>query len=220
MAEALADDGQAKHLILVLGGARSGKSAYAEKLAARIAHGESIAYVATATASDNEMRARITRHQAARPAGWRTLEAPTDPAGALAQDGTMASRGVVLLDCLTILVANLLIAGPHEGFDADTFDTAAADAAETRAQSAIERLLALYYEGTRSLVLVSNEVGMGLVPDYALGRVYRDVLGRVNARVAAQADAVLLMVAGLPVEIKALADAWNARARSLFDNHL
>lgn len=204
-----------KRLILILGGARSGKSAYAEALAARVAANVApVTYVATATAEDDEMRERIARHRAARPASWRTLEAPRDPAAALADDGAMDTPGVVLLDCLTLLVSNVLLGGAHAAFDPDTFD---ADAAESRVTLTLDALLHVYRSGAASLILVSNEVGMGLVPPYPLGRVYRDVLGRVNARVAAEADAVLLMIAGLPVELKALAAAWSDTASRLFE---
>lgn len=202
-----------KRLILVLGGARSGKSRYAESLAARVTGDtQPVTYVATATAEDDEMRERIARHRAERPAGWRTLEAPHDPAAALMASGAMDMPGVVLLDCLTLLVSNVLLGGAHADFDAERFD---AEAAEAQVGRAIDALLDVYRRGTRSLIVVSNEVGMGLVPEYPLGRVYRDALGRVNARVAAEADAVLLMVAGLPVDLKALAAAWDEAAKRL-----
>ena len=202
-----------KRLILVLGGARSGKSSYAEALAARMAGGEPVTYVATATADDEEMRERIARHRAARPVMWRTLETPDDPAAALASTGDADTSGVILLDCLTLLASNVLLGGPHTDFNADQFD---AQAAEQRMAQTIDALLSEYRRGERSMVLVSNEVGMGLVPPYPLGRAYRDALGRVNARVAAEADAVLLMIAGLPVEIKALSAAWHDAAVRLF----
>lgn len=203
-----------KRLILVLGGARSGKSSYAESLAARIAGEAPVTYVATATAEDDEMRERIARHRAARPAAWQTLEAAHDPAAALAaSDVAMDTPGIVLLDCLTLLVSNVLMGGAHADFDAERFD---ARAAEARVGHVIDALLDVYRRSARSLIVVSNEVGMGIVPAYPLGRVYRDTLGRVNARVAAEADAVLLMVAGLPVELKALAAAWSESAKRLF----
>lgn len=199
-------ESRARRLILILGGARSGKSSYAETLAARMAGGEPVTYVATATASDDEMRERIARHRESRSSAWRTIEAPYDPASALAASRATEASGVILLDCLTLLVSNVLLGGSHAEFDPDRFDPRAA---ERRVEQTIAALLEAYRSGARSLILVSNEVGMGLVPPYPLGRVYRDVLGRVNARVAAEADAVLLMIAGLPVEIKALAAAWH-----------
>jgi adenosylcobinamide kinase/adenosylcobinamide-phosphate guanylyltransferase len=198
-----------KRLVLILGGARSGKSAYAERLAGQMAQGRMVAYVATATADDDEMRQRITRHRAERPADWITLEAPLDPAHALLDDARAASAGVVLLDCVTLLVSNLLLDSAGHEMDEERFDAAVAD---TRVQRAIADLLAAYRQLPASLILVSNEVGMGLVPPYPLGRVYRDLLGRANARLAREADAVLFMLAGLPVELKALARAWEESA--------
>src|SRR6185295_6380642 len=105
-----------KRMILILGGARSGKSAYAEALASSIAHERPVLYVATATAGDDEMRERIAAHQASRPPHWRTVEAPLDPAGALERELAQVSAPVVLLDCVTLLAANLLVDGaPHDG---------------------------------------------------------------------------------------------------------
>lgn len=206
-----------KRLILILGGARSGKSSYAEMLATRMARGASVVYVATATPGDDEMRERIVRHQASRPAEWRTIEEPTDPATALAGITPLAAGTVVLLDCLTLLVANVLLTEPSPIFDEDHVETQSLAAAEARVSTAIERLLTFYHEGERSLILVSNEVGMGVVPPYSLGRVYRDILGRVNSRVAAVADAAILIVAGLPIELKSLSDAWDASLARLLD---
>ncbi|HEX8727044.1 MAG TPA: bifunctional adenosylcobinamide kinase/adenosylcobinamide-phosphate guanylyltransferase [Ktedonobacterales bacterium] len=196
-------------LILLLGGARSGKSAYGESLAARLAGAAPVTYIATATASDDEMRDRIARHRASRPAHWLTIEEPLTPAIALRAN----SSPVVLLDCVTLLVANLLLDSASE----DDFATANfASESEARVDRAIGDLLDAWRDHPATLILISNEVGMGLVPPYPLGRVYRDCLGRVNARLAADADIVLLMVAGLPIELKALAAAWEGQAASRF----
>ena len=205
-----------KRLILVLGGARSGKSSYAESLAAQLAGERPVIYVATATAEDDEMRERIARHRAARPGGWLTLETPTNPAPTLAHAAEAQHAGVALVDCLTLLVSNVLLGGTHADFDPEHFDGAAAEA---RVHSAVADLLAVYRSGSFSLILVSNEVGLGLVPSYPLGRIYRDVLGRVNARVAAEADIALFMLAGLPIEVKALSQAWQKQARHLLLPH-
>lgn len=199
-----------KRLVLILGGARSGKSVYAERITPRLAHGAAVVYVATGQASDEEMAARIARHRAARPREWTTIEAPLDPASALAAEPATAKAGVVLLDCVTLWMANLLLTTSPE---LEQTQAESADA-EARAWQEVEALLALYRSAPWSLVLVSNEVGMGLVPPYPLGRVYRDLLGRVNARLAAEADAVVLLVAGLAVELKALAAAWERDAPS------
>ena len=197
-------------LFLLLGGARSGKSAYGEALAARLAGEAPITYIATATASDDEMRERIARHRASRPAHWLTIEEPLNPAAALRASATP----VVLLDCVTLLVANLLLGGKPAS-DLSAENTMKSEA-EARIDRAITDLLDAWRSRRTTLILISNEVGMGLVPSYPLGRVYRDCLGRANARLAAAADTVLLMVAGLPIELKALAAAWEREATRRF----
>ena len=196
-------------LILLLGGARSGKSAYGETLATQLAADAPVTYVATATASDDEMRARIARHRASRPAHWLTIEEPLNPAAAL----RATTSPVALLDCVTLLVANLLLDGASE----DDFEQEGPTSeAEARVDRAIGDLLDAWRSHPTTLILISNEVGMGLVPSYPLGRVYRDCLGRVNARLAAAADTTLLLVAGLPIELKALAAAWEREAARRF----
>lgn len=208
-------DGDAQdqpRLILVLGGARSGKSSYAETFAAGIARKRSVLYVATATAEDAEMEDRIARHRAARPSHWRTVETPVDPATAIREQNAGDDVAVILLDCVTLLVSNLLLDSAHADFDEQRFDVVEAEA---RVTTAIAVLLAAWRETRATLILVSNEVGMGLVPPYPLGRIYRDVLGRVNALLAREADVVLLLVAGLPVELKALSATWQQEATRL-----
>jgi adenosylcobinamide kinase/adenosylcobinamide-phosphate guanylyltransferase len=200
-------------LILLLGGARSGKSAYGETLATQLAGEAPVLYIATATADDDEMRQRIARHQASRPPHWVTVEEPHNPASAL----YATTAPVALLDCVTLLVANHLLANV-EGYN-NPDATAFTSAAEESVDRAIRDLLDTWRARSSTLILISNEVGMGIVPPYPLGRVYRDCLGRVNARLAAEADTVLLMVAGLPIELKALADAWQHEASRRFGAH-
>jgi adenosylcobinamide kinase / adenosylcobinamide-phosphate guanylyltransferase len=177
-----------RRLTLVLGGARSGKSTFAEKLAAE--QGGSVLYVATAIAFDEEMSVRIARHRAERPSHWQTLEAPTQTGLAISH---APSTDLVLLDCLTVL-ANNIIAPLPEPIDAA--------AAESALNAEIDALLGAYEASDAEWVVVSNEVGLGIVPAYPLGRVYRDALGRANQRLAAQADHVLFMVSGLPLTVK------------------
>jgi adenosylcobinamide kinase/adenosylcobinamide-phosphate guanylyltransferase len=173
---------------LILGGARSGKSDYAERLAAQA--GTRVLYIATAEAKDEEMAARIRLHRQDRPAGWQTLEAPLSVSSALA---TLAGRpDVLLLDCLTLLVSNILLARENEA----QAEIDAAVQAEVQALLAASRRLAI------PLIIVSNEVGLGLVPPYPLGRAYRDILGRANQQLARAADLVFFMVAGLPMTVK------------------
>lgn len=177
-------------LTLILGGARSGKSRHAEQLAGQRS---SVLYVATGQALDEEMAARIAAHQAGRPASWRTLEAPTQVAAAIA--GSPGRFEVVLLDCITLL-ANNLFAG------SDTEDPTALQSAEAALMVEIEALLDTRRDSAADWIVVSNELGLGLVPPNPLGRAYRDALGRANQRLAQAADRVLLMVAGLPMALK------------------
>ena len=188
-----------QRLILILGGARSGKSSYAERLAAAYAHGVGqVRYVATAQALDEEMGHRIARHRQHRPETWQTIEEPLDLVAAISAGETAAS--VTIVDCLTLWLSNLIF-GPDHSTDVVPNE----DSATALARAAVDRLLVAYQQGTTSLILVSNEVGMGLVSPYPSGRLYCDLLGRVNAWIAAVADEVFLMVAGLPLPIHSLA---------------
>jgi adenosylcobinamide kinase/adenosylcobinamide-phosphate guanylyltransferase len=183
-------------LILILGGARAGKSAYAEQLVRD--YGSHVLYVATAEAKDEEMRVRVEAHQAGRPATWTTLEAPVNVGQALLHALPVAD--VVLLDCITLLVTNVVLAHGGEAVENMAHQHEAAIQAAVTAE--IDSLLAAQQQLGLPMVAVSNEVGMGLVPPYPLGRLYRDVLGRANQRLAAAADRVYLLVAGLPMSLK------------------
>jgi adenosylcobinamide kinase/adenosylcobinamide-phosphate guanylyltransferase len=163
---------------LVLGGARSGKSRYAEALIARSP--QPWVYIATAEARDDEMAERIKAHQARRAEGWQTIEAPHDLPGALS--GAPANAAI-LVDCLTLWLSNLM-----EG----SFDV---DAEIARLQEALKGRAG-------PMILVSNEVGLGVVPDNALARRFRDAQGQLNQRIAAQAERVVMMVAGIPIAVK------------------
>jgi adenosylcobinamide kinase/adenosylcobinamide-phosphate guanylyltransferase len=181
-----------QQLTLILGGARSGKSRHALDLAAERAgaHGR-VLFVATAVAFDDEMRARIRRHRAERPEHWDTLEAPRSVGQAI--QAWPESPAVVLLDCLTLLANNVMLALP---------EPEDADAAMAALDGEVEAVLAAYQHSQAEWIVVSNEVGLGLVPPYPLGRVYRDALGRANQRLAQAAQQVLFMVAGLPLTVK------------------
>lgn len=178
-------------LTFILGGARSGKSTYAETWAASGAG--PVLFVATAQGFDDEMRDRIASHRAQRPPDWDTLEAPLDVGGALHQQLRQRTYATVVVDCLTLLASNVLLTLPD---DCTQADATAAILSETDALLAVTR-----GTGARWLI-VSNEVGMGVVPPSRLGRFYRDALGRANQQVAGAADTVLLIVAGLPWRLK------------------
>ena len=169
--------GKKSAITLVLGGARSGKSRFAESLLADRA-GHRI-YLATAEAGDEEMRQRILHHQARRGPGWRVIESPIEIAGPIENAGENA----VLVDCLTLWLANLMTANR----DVDGATKALCQALD-KARAAV--------------VLVSNETGLGIVPDNALAREFRDWAGRINQAVAAQADRVFFIAAGLPLTLK------------------
>jgi adenosylcobinamide kinase/adenosylcobinamide-phosphate guanylyltransferase len=188
----------AKELTLVLGGARSGKSAFALRLARQA--GGRVLYVATAWPGDEEMRWRVARHRRARPSAWRLLEEPLAVAQALAP--LLDDTDIVLIDCLTIWVSNLLLSALPGGIVRSAVE---ATVAERVVDEAIDALLQSYRNGTASFIVVSNEVGLGLVPEHPLGRLFRDGLGRANQRVAAQADKVYLLVAGMAVDVETLA---------------
>ena len=188
-------------LVLLLGGARSGKSSYAEQKA-REWGADNVLYVATSETKDDEMRLRVQRHQAARPSTWTTLEAPREVASAIRASNSSAP--VILLDCITFLVSNYLMAASEPADD--PFGPPSSDPFEEAIESAIRadvKDLADYaHERDVSMLVVSNEVGMGLVPAYDLGRAYRDLLGRANQDLARQADEVYLLIAGLPMRLK------------------
>jgi adenosylcobinamide kinase/adenosylcobinamide-phosphate guanylyltransferase len=153
--------------------------------------GPPVLFVATGAALDEEMAARIARHRAGRPPSWATLEVRFDLGPAIA--GHEPKPRTVLVDCLTLLVSNILLDG--EG-------TEPAETVEGRVDAEIDGLVAAAAGLEAELVVVSNEVGMGIVPEHPLGRAYRDLLGRANQRMARAADEVYLLVAGVPLTVK------------------
>jgi len=186
-----------KSVTLVLGGAQSGKSYYAQQLAS---HFERVAFIATARGIDAEMRRKIGRHRRERPAAWRTIEAPLD----LEKAVHSASResDVVLIDCLTVYVDNVMSARRKSKSKIDSKEciNAVCDAIRT---------------AEASVIVVSNEVGSGVVPPYRSGRAYRDFLGQMNQKVAQIADRVILMVAGVPMTVKEASASQQKRDESL-----
>lgn len=183
-------------LILVSGGARSGKSIHAEKLAEELS--KKVVYLATAVALDVEIKERIKDHQAARPQSWTTLEEGIEVAAVL--DKVPKGTEVVLLDCLTFWITNLLMErlGKEEP---------EAEEVKRLERELIEEAKILANKLKRkkqdfSIIVVTNELGMGLVPEYPLGRIFRDVVGKANQMVAQAADEVFFLVSGVPLKIK------------------
>ncbi len=181
----------------VLGGARSGKSRFARDRAAKLAARKElqVVYLATATVEDEEMKLRVARHRLSRPSDWRTVEEPRQVSKALE---SCAEAGIIIVDCLTLFVANLL----HE-LGADKSEAAAdIQSFEARVSAEIVAILKQCRRIDAQVLLISNEVGMAVVPPTPLGRLFRDIAGRVNQVVAEEADEVFFLVAGLARKLK------------------
>lgn len=173
--------------ILILGGARAGKSAFALRLAEERAGEGGVSFIASAQALDEEMASRIARHREERPAPWTTVEEPYQLDEALLQT---SESNIVIIDCLTLFVSNWLLRSENQ------------TQCEQTVQKITERLLTMIRLQKRTVICVSNEVGLGIVPDTPLARTFRDLLGRVNQQFAEAADEVYLLVAGLPLRLK------------------
>ena len=171
-----------KCVTLVLGGARSGKSRYAQQVASCF---ERVTFIATPRPSDSEMRRKIARHRRERPAAWKTVEVPLNLYKTIRSESQKTD--VVLVDCLTLYVANVM--GAEKSSKSDP-------------RKLIEEVCDAIRASKASVVAVSNEVGSGIVPAYRSGRVYRDFLGQMNQELAQIADRVVLMVAGVPMTVK------------------
>ena len=182
-------------IILVTGGARSGKSSFAEQLLAGF--GSEVGFIATAQTLDAEMEDRIAKHRRQRPESWRTFEAPTRPSAIIAAHGE--AFAALLLDCLTVMITNRMLA---QTMDWDQPTVAQLNAVEADVLAEIEAILAAASAGRADLIAVTNEVGCGIVPINPLSRFFRDCAGRVNQRMAAAAAEVYWVVAGIPVRIK------------------
>jgi adenosylcobinamide kinase / adenosylcobinamide-phosphate guanylyltransferase len=173
---------QRRTITLVVGGARSGKSHWAQEQAARFSR---VTYLATARAGDSEMRKKIARHRRERPATWRTVEVPTNLPETICSES--AEADVLLIDCFTLYVANVMRSGRKS---------------DGQNGSRVRELRDAIHSSRASIIAVSNEVGSGIVPAFRSGRVYREMLGHLNQEVAAIADTVVLMVAGIPLPVK------------------
>ena len=178
--------------ILVTGGVRSGKSQFVQEMALRLE--QPVLFIATAEAGDDEMKCRIAEHRKARPAGWRTLEATDYLCRKIEQSAAHAQT--VIIDCITLLVSNIVTGSCLPDGQVDTGKV------EKKLNTEIEELIRCIQQSKATFIMVTNEVGLGLVPVNPMGRFYRDLLGKANQRLARQADEVYLMVAGLPVRVK------------------
>jgi len=187
----------ARKFIFILGGARSGKSSFAQGMAAKL--GEKVLFVATGKPLDVEMASRIEEHKRTRPKNWRTLEIDIKVGQKLKDQ--IKDADVVFLDCLTLLVSNILT-GETGGFFSNCEHSEAISEADSQVMAEMEDLIDCIDKHEGDFIMVSNEVGLGLVPENRLGRIYRDILGKSNQLLAQHADEVYFMVSGIPVEIK------------------
>ncbi len=179
--------------VLIIGGARSGKSHYAQELARKTSG--AVLFVATAEAGDEEMRQRIEEHKKARPATWRTLEVQSRVGKRIREE--IGEAQVVIVDCITLLVNNVFGQQQSAGNG-----RAGLKAVEKAVTDEIKALLECCRQVEASFIIVSNEVGAGIVPADKMSRLYRDLLGKANQMLAQQADEVLMMVAGIPLPLK------------------
>jgi adenosylcobinamide kinase/adenosylcobinamide-phosphate guanylyltransferase len=181
---------------LVIGGARSGKSSFAEKLCKDT--GENICYIATAKAIDSDMEDRIKKHQASRPKEWDTIEKYYN-FNELSENILFSNADTFLLDCITIMITNIMF---DRQTDYDNCSNEILDEVEQTIKNEISKLLYVMKSNSKNLIIVSNEVGMGLVPSYRLGSIFRDIAGRMNQYIAKEADEVYNVICGLPQKLK------------------
>jgi adenosylcobinamide kinase/adenosylcobinamide-phosphate guanylyltransferase len=184
-------------IILVTGGARSGKSAFGEKKV--LAIGKNIGYMATAIVTDEDMAERIKHHQQSRPSHWPTFERYKDY-GLLKENDEFMTCDTLIFDCVTIAVTNCMFDDPTIDYDQCTQDEI--NRVEAYVKNELAGLLNLVRETGHNLVMVTNEVGLGLVPPYRLGNIFRDIAGRMNQFLAQEADEVYFIVSGLPLTLK------------------
>ena len=183
-------------VILVTGGARSGKSRYAEELCKNI--GKDICYIATAKSIDSDMEDRIKKHRASRPAEWATIEKYSG-FELLSDDEIFKTCDTFILDCVTIMITNIMF---DKDIDYDTCTNDVLDALERDILYEFTKLINLMKASEKNLIMVTNEVGNGLVPAYRLGSIFRDIAGRINQFLASQSDEVYMTVCGLPQKLK------------------
>lgn len=185
-----------KNFLLVTGGARSGKSSFAEEKASEL--GEKITYIATSINSDEGMQHRIEKHRSDRPSEWATIEMYKDFKN-LDNEGDFIESDLILLDCITLMVSNLLLESEID-FDKCTYEDI--DKIESNIFDEIDILISQMDDYDKVFIVVTNEVGMGIVPSYKSGIIFRDIAGRVNQYLASRAREVYMLVSGIPMKIK------------------
>lgn len=182
-------------IIMITGGARSGKSTFAEELAKKA--GNNVIYIATSIPFDDEMKDRIKKHKQQRPSNWETVETYKDID--LQLQGKLDGKDAVLLDCITIMVSNLML---EKAYDWEGMAVDEINAVEDKVRMEIEKLISAAQNSPIPFIIVTNELGMGVVPPTELGRAVRDIAGRANQMLARAASEVYLCVSGIPVRIK------------------
>lgn len=183
-------------IILIGGGARSGKSSLAEQKALEL--GKRTAYIATSIPFDDGMKDRVLKHRQSRPGSWATIEQYRDFETLLEQQSFLSAE-VIVLDCLTLMVSNIML---ESGLDFDRCDCSQIDSLENEITSEIAKLLEVLKRQDKISIMVTNEVGLGIIPDNRLGSIFRDIAGRVNQKVAGQADEVYMVFMGIENRIK------------------
>ncbi|MGL4345045.1 MAG: bifunctional adenosylcobinamide kinase/adenosylcobinamide-phosphate guanylyltransferase [Cellulosilyticaceae bacterium] len=187
-------------MILVIGGARSGKSTFAEEKSKQYQEqrGGNVLYIATSIAFDDDMKFRIAKHREARPSTWETLEQYKSFEDIFEDRGFEACQ-TVLVDCMTLMVSNLLLEQP---VDFDTIGYDEISQIEQMIVKEVKGLISVCKQYDKQLIVVSNEVGFGVVPPYRLGSIFRDIAGRINQKIARDSEEVYLLTAGIPMKIK------------------
>jgi len=185
-----------KKIVLITGGARSGKSTYAEKLASE--EKGSVLYIATSIPFDDEMKDRVKKHKERRPSTWHTFEGYKNLKQVFYNEEMQFDT--ILLDCITIMVTNLMFDSAGDNFD--DLNNEDIDIMEKEILQEISDFLNETEKNTKTVILVTNEIGAGIVPEYKMARVFRDIAGRVNQYIASRAQEVHLVVCGIPIKIK------------------
>ncbi|PEJ56205.1 bifunctional adenosylcobinamide kinase/adenosylcobinamide-phosphate guanylyltransferase [Bacillus sp. AFS002410] len=190
-----------KKLIFVIGGARSGKSSYAERRIKELQTNQNdVVYIATAIPTDGDMGERIKRHQEERSSDWHTVE-QFKQFNKLKMEENFLQSKYVILDCMTVMITNLMFER-YTDIDFETINNEQINELESFIEKEVNELIDVCKEFEKSLLIVSNEVGYGLVPSYRLGRIFRDIAGRMNQKIASRAEEVILVTAGIPLRIK------------------